>query len=258
MRATPFFACLLACYLVIGCGDDESDSSPSDASKAGSGGSAQLRDVPCTDQSVSALVLFDTPNKAAIKDELHDGDTFESVIDATGGGLTPTQGFVYARFTDDGLRRVDLSDEQAFRSLDWDIAFRRYVIRLNSGVSGPGDVRGARTRPDSDFDSVTELTDDLNFRSEEYFTESCDFVNDSSGLPGGPGTALASFWSYPGCVSMTHNVYVVELTRPKKRHVKLEVQAYYSLAAQRACDATGSVPTPSGAGTLRVKWAFID
>jgi hypothetical protein len=247
----------LACGALLACGDDQ-DASPSNTSTAGSGGSAQLREVPCTDESVSALVLFDKVSKAQVKDELHEGDTFESVIDATAGGMTPTQSFVYARFTEEGLKRVDVSDEQAFRSLDWDIAFRRYVIRLNSGVSGPGDVSAARTQPDTDFDGLSDQPDNLDFRKEEYFTESCDFVNDSSGLPGGPGTALASFWSYPGCVSMTHYVYVLEVTQPKKRHVKLEVQAYYSLAAQRTCDTSGRVSQPSGAGNLRVRWAFID
>ena len=257
MRATPTFALALACCSLAACGDDQAGDS-ADSAKAGSGGSAQLREVPCQDESVSALVLFDTPSKGQIKDDLHDGATFESVVVATGGGLTPNQSFVYARFTDEGLKRVDLSDEQAFRSLDWDVAFRRYVIRLNSGVSGPGDVTAARTRPGTDFDALGELPDALEFRNEEYFTDSCDFVNDTSGLPGGPGTALASFWSYPGCVSMTHNVYVVEVTKPKKRHVKLTVQAYYSLSAQRTCDATGTAPTPSGAGNLRVRWAFVD
>jgi hypothetical protein len=255
MRATPPFA--LACLLLAACGDDPAGS-PSDSSKAGSGGSAQLREVPCQDESVSALSLFDKPSQGRIIDDLHQGDTFESVIDATGGGLTPSESFVYARFTDSGLKRVDLSDEQAFRSLDWDLAFRRYIIRLNSGVSGPGDVTGARTRPNTDFDALRELPEELEFRTEEYFTDSCAFVNDTSGLEGGPGTALSSFWSYPGCVSMTHNVYVVEVTQPKKRHVKLTVQAYYSLKAQRSCDSTGTVPSPSGAGNLRVRWAFLD
>jgi hypothetical protein len=255
MRLPPTFA--FACLLLAACGDDQAGSA-SDSSKAGSGGSAQLREVPCQDQSVSALTLFDIPSKGQVKDDLHDGNTFESVIDATGGGLTPNQSFVYARFTDEGLKKVDLSDEQAFRSLDWDLAFRRYVIRLNSGVSGPGDVTGARTRPNTDFDGLSEVSDELEFRTEEYFTESCAFVNDTSGLEGGPGTALSSFWSYPGCVSMTHNVYVVEVTKPRKRHVKLTVQAYYSLSAQRSCDSTGKVPSPSGAGNVRVRWAFID
>lgn len=255
MRLTLSISLALACGALLGCGDDQDTS----AAQAGSGGSKEpLREVPCTDESVSRLVLFDTPNTSPIKDDLHEGNTFESVVSASAGGLTPAQGFVYARFTDDGLERVDLSDEQAFKSVAWDIAFRRYVIRLNSGVSGPGDVKGGRTAPDTDFDNVTELPDDLELRSEEYFTESCDFVNDSSGLPGGPGTALASFWSYPGCVSMTHNVYVLEVTKPKKRHVKLEVQAYYALDVQRACDATGKVSSSVTAGNLRVRWAFID
>ena len=57
---------------------------------------------------------------------------------------------------------------------------------------------------------------------------------------------------------MTHNVYIVETTRPKKRHVKLEVMSYYYPDRQQICDETGMVPMPSGAGNMKWRWAFID
>jgi hypothetical protein len=100
------------------------------------------------------------------------------------------------------------------------------------------------------------LPEGLEFRSEEYFTDSCEFINDSSGM--GPGTALASFWSYSACVAMTHNIYIIETTLPKKRHVKLEVTSYYYPDRQKICDETGMVPMPSGAGNMQWRWAFID
>jgi HmuY protein len=180
---------------------------------------------------------------------------FHTLIDATGGGLAPSKSYVYARFSDTGLKAVAISDEDAFSSLGWDIAVRRYVIRLNSGVSGPGDVTAARTQPKTDFDTLKSVPSELDYRTEEYFTDSCDFVSDGSGI-GTPATALASFWSYQACVAMTHNVYVVAL--PDERHVKLEVLSYYAPDKQLTCDETGMVPMPSGAGSMRIRWAYLD
>ena len=255
-RRSILVSVILAC-LSTGCGsDDDADGDegigPSERTPDGG-----LREVECVDQSISALRLFDEPNQATVRDESKDNGTFTSLIDASAGGSMATKGFVYVRFSDAGLKRVDLSDEDAFSSLDWDIAVRRYVIRLNSGISGPNDVTGARTAPDTEFANVTNVPKDLEFRKEEYMSESCDLVSDGSGLPNAPGTALASFWSYSACVAMTHNVYVLAL--PEKRHVKLEVMSYYAPSYQETCDETGMVSMVSnGAGNMRIRWAFID
>jgi hypothetical protein len=215
-----------------------------------------LREVECVDQSISQLMLFEAPASGLITNS-PGTDSFETTVDATAGGMTASESFVYARFTDRGLEKVPIGDEDAFVSLDWDIAFRRYVIRLNSGISGPGSVTGARTLPQTSFDTleVPPEPDSVPYRTEAYFTESCDYVNDGSGI-GSPGTALASFWMYKGCVQMTGNVFVLALH--DKRHVKLEVLSYYTPEQQEKCDMTGMVPTPANAGNLRIRWAFLD
>lgn len=248
---------ILAC-LSTACGSDaDADGDKGSAGSAARKPDGELREVGCIDQSISALRLFDEPNMATVRDESKDHGTFTSFIDATGGGLSPTKSFVYTRFSDDGLKLVPVSDEDAFSSLDWDLAVRRYVIRLNSGISGPSDVTGARTVPDTAFEGVASVPEDLEFRTEQYLTESCDLISDGSGLEGAPGTALASFWSYSACVEMTHNVYVIAL--PEERHVKLEVMSYYAPSFQQTCDSTGMVTMGSnGAGNIRIRWAFLD
>ena len=55
---------------------------------------------------------------------------------------------------------------------------------------------------------------------------------------------------------MSGYVYVVALTNG--RHVKLQVLSYYPPEIQAMCEETGTVPMPSGAGALRVRWAFLD
>lgn len=231
----------------------EDDAGPPDA---GAGPSCMPTEPTCQDQSISMLDYFDTVSPAAVTEEGTTAGEFTTLIDATAGGMTPSQAYVYARFTETELEKVEISDEDALFSSDWDIAFRRFIIRLNSGVSGPSCVQAARTAPGTTFDTLTEVPTGVTYRTEEYFTAgSCDLVPDGSGL-GSPATALSSFWTYPGCVSMTHNVYVVRLA--SERHVKLEVVSYYPPANQEMCDTSGTVPIPSGGGAVRVRWSFLD
>ncbi len=211
----------------------------------------------CIDESILQLSLFANPNGALIDNEV-DGRGFLTHVDATGGGPSSSLAYVYARFTDAGLVKVNVGDEAAFESTDWDIAFRRFVIRLNSGVSGPSCVTGARTASGTSYDALGFAPDGLAYRAEDYFSSSsCEFVPDGSGL-GFPGTVLQSFWSYPGCVQMSGNVFVLRLANG--RRLKLMVTSYYSPEVQAICDSTGSVPTgpANGAGHLRLRWAFLD
>ncbi len=262
MRLMPGVLCLV---LSAGCGDDDEPTQRADAgsNEGDDRDDEELREVACTDESVSQLMLFKTPTTGGIREEgaaagagAGKGE-FVTYVDATAGGaLNPMQSYVYAKFTEDGLEKVDLDDEEAFESIDWDIAFRRYVVRLNSGVSGPGEVTGGRTAANTEFESVTEVPDGIEFRTESYFTEDgCEYVPDTSGIEA-PQTALGSYWKYMGCVQMTGNVYVVAL--PDDRHVKLQVLSYYPVATQAQCNETGTIPVPSGAGNLRVRWAFLE
>ncbi len=210
----------------------------------------------CSDEQIAALQLSETASGGPIAEEGDEPGVFVSHIDATAGGFNGTLGYTYARFTETGLVPVDLSDEDALESTEWDIAARRFVLRLNSGVSGPSCVVGGRTVPGTEFDALGEVPQGVTLRKEQYFTEDgCEYVPDTSGI-GSPQTVLSSYWTYPGCVAMTGNVYVVRLA--DGRHIKLQVLSYYDPAAQDTCDATGTAPTPSGSGNVRIKWAFLD
>jgi len=210
----------------------------------------------CQDESIGMLMLQSSASAGAITEEGTAAGEFTSHIDATAGGFgAPPQSFVYARFTETGLEVVRIDDETALESNDWDIAFRRFVMRLNSGVSGPGCVEAGRTGPGTTFDALTTVPGDVAFFAEEYFSgDSCEFIVDATGM--GPQTVLSSYFAYASCLSMTGNVYIVALG--DGRHVKLQVLSYYTPAAQDACDSTGTAPMPSGSGNMRVRWAFVD
>jgi hypothetical protein len=213
--------------------------------------------VTCTDESIQDLTLYKTVSTRTVMNT-PDGNGWATEIDATAAavGITPKESYVYLKFTDTGLQNVAVSDEAAFNSMDWDIAFRRFLIRLNSGVSGPSCVDGARTGPNTDYDSLATEPAGLTFSTEVYYTDSCTIIPDGSGL-GSPGTVLQSFWMYPGCLQMTGNVFVIRLA--DGREVKLVVTHYYEPMAQMDCDTTNMV-TPaeeSQAAHVGVRWAFL-
>lgn len=259
LSASRFSLISLALALSAACGPGTmmpGDGSTADAATTPEAAAPRCSATPpaCTDEQVMTLRLFTTVNPAVVEAETAPAGEFVTHIDASAGGMTPRQSFVYARFTPTGLEKVNISDEQAFTSLDWDISFRRFVVRLNSGVSGPSCVDGARLTPGVTFASVASAPETLSYEPEAYFNASCSLVDDGSGI-GSPGTVLSNFWTYGMCVSMNHYVYVLRLR--DGRRVKLEVLSYYDPAAQEQCDTVGTVPSPNGAGNLRVRWAFL-
>jgi hypothetical protein len=278
MRA-PLLCGLLACALLAGapaCSDDADTSTTGsntggggttggggDAGTGGSGGGgsagtcSEPAEVPCSDQVIQQLDLQPIPAPGLITSQA-DGAGWMSQVDATAGGFgaDPPHAYVYGRFTDSGLEKVEISDEQALESMDWDIAFRRFIVRVNSGNSGPSCVVATPIPGSPAYDDVTAMPENLPmYRKDEYFTAGCTMIDDGSGL-GSPATALSTYWEYPGCVSMTDNVFIVQ-TQSGQR-LKLTVTDYYTPEVQEQCDTTGSVPmSGSGAGSFRIRWAFL-
>ena len=225
-------------------------------------------DVPCRDFLLGQLNMNPTDvAPGEIGSESDGAGTFEVDVDATAGVVPPSlsgpDGYVYARFTDEGLEKVALNDDASFGSMDWDIAFRRFVIRLNSGTSGPSCVTAARTASSTEFDALDAVPADLDFNAESFTTGSdlaaengepeCDLVPDGSGLPGAPGVVLQNWWRYPGCVATTGNVYVLALANG--RHVKFVVTQYYG-SGQDTCNEEGTAGSDSG--RIHLRYGFLD
>lgn len=212
--------------------------------------------VACSDQAILQLDLKKAPAPGLITNVAADGG-FRSIVDAVGGGSPPTDSYVYAKFTSTGLQKVAIGDETALDTFDWDIAFRRFVIRLNGGDSGPACTAAAPLPPGTLFDTITTTPAIVSYPVDDFLTASptCGFVADNSGLPSSPATALAEYYAYTNCVSMTGRVYIVQ-TR-LGRHLKLEITGYYQTEpAQTACNG-GTAPGVPG-GTIRLRWAFLD
>jgi hypothetical protein len=209
--------------------------------------------IPCEDQVVLQMDLKKNLAPGLITDA-PDGNGFLSTIDATAGGFNYTDSYIYAKFTETGLVKVDLTDEQSIGSMDWDIAFRRFVIRINSSNSGPSCVSAAALPDGTVYDDPITPPADASFISDEYFSTACELIPDDYGL--GPGTFLQHFWEYPkSCVKMTGKVYVVR--KADGYTVKLTVDDYYAPMLQEQCNTTGSVPMGTPGATIRMRWAFL-
>lgn len=237
-----------------------STSSTGDATTGAGGGAAagctEPTPVACEDDVVLAMNLQDDVAPGAVTSTA-DGAGWRSTVDATAGGAfaADPDSYVYMRFADEGLVKVEISDEDSLASMDWDIAFRRYVVRINSGNSGPSCVAAARV-VGSTYDEVTSLPANLTFRTDGYFTDSCEIIPDGTGLPGSPATALSAFWTYPGCVQMTDQAFVIQTA--EGRHLKLVVDQYYDDASHASCQESGTVSQgETGAASYQIRWAFL-
>ncbi len=250
------FAVLLAlsgCPAASSDGEDERRRS-GEGEGEGEALTCDARAVDCEDDVFTALTMnLDEAASGLIENTATD-DGFAVAVDATAGGFNGDGGWVYGKFTADGLQKVDLLDIDSLGSMDWDIAFRRFVIRLNSGYGGPSCVTGARTGVDTDYASLDSVPDGLTFADEQFMSDpdSCVVIPDGSGL-GAPGVVLQNWWEYPGCVKTTGNVYVLSLATG--RHVKFVVDQYYA-TAQQTCNDTGA--GGSGGGAIQARFAFID
>lgn len=227
----------------------------------GSGGGGAQRcgptPVACADAAIDQLDLKVASSPDAVS-TVADGDGWLSTIDTRAGGLTIPNSFVYARFGDDGLQKVGLGDQDALDSADWDIAFRRFVIRLNGGDSGPSCVAAARVNPGTTYDSVTSVPAGLTYETDDFLsaTPACTFIDDGSGLTTSPNVVLAPFYAYESCVAMTGQVFIVRTS--DQRHVKLVVTTYYAtVEGQASCDRNGDSNGAAG-GTVRIRWKFLD
>lgn len=233
-------------------------SSDADGSEAGSddgtddGGSDDGAASGCTDALILDLGLIDGAVSTGEVTVAPDGDGWVSTVDATAGGITeaPTQPWIYLRFTPDGLQKVELDDLQALDSTEWDIAAKRFGLRLNSGTSGPSTV-SAVALVDATYEDVTELPAGATLLTESFYDDSCTLIDDGSGQ-GAPGYVLTPWWFYPGCVGTTLVPFVLELADGS--HVKLVVDAYYE-EGQAMCNEGGAMGTTSGMYTWR--WAYL-
>ena len=208
-------------------------------------------EVQCVDEIILDFSLHDDKVSTGAVTNTVDGTDWLSSVDATAGGMNAAgmNPWTYARFTANGLVKVEIDDETALESTEWDVAMKRFNIRLNSGTSGPGCTLGTEIR--TTHASTRSMPPSEELLAEAFYTEDCVLIEDSSGLPGSPAVVMAGWWAYAGCVATTGSVYAIQ---GSEVDVVLTVEQYYQLG-QEACNSGGSPGTASG--NLKLRWRVL-
>ena len=165
--------------------------------------------------STGAVTITDDPLTSGV---------YLAEIDATAGGGSNygKNPFVYLDLI--GRKKVEIDDVTSRKSRDWDIAFKRWQIKLNSGDSGPGTVTiqrvENRTLPDVKMAPGGTYAEDL------YFDEKCDVQLDPIG---GLATVVSDWYGYEAGTNRLvpkTEVWVLK-RRDGKGHIKLQLLQYY-------------------------------
>jgi hypothetical protein len=176
-------------------------------------------DVRAIDKvSTGAVNLISSPTDPLV---------YTAEVDATAGGSMKfgENPFVYVDLIE--RKKVEISDAAAQKSKDWDIALKRWQIKVNSGDSGPGYVLLTRV-PAMTLDEVTAAPTGP-YLIDAYFDAKCKFIGDPIG---GLSTALSDWYEYEmvmgGGMRLVprKEVYVIK-RRDGMGHIKLQLTGYY-------------------------------
>lgn len=247
-------AALLTALAPAACdGDSGETAGPMGNVPPGAARCTMPRQVSCVDEATAALRLHTAANPTMVTTTALGGGVFESRVDATGGGLATPLSYVYVRFDQDGLQKVQVGDEAAFQSMEWDLAFRRYIVRINGGSSGPSCADVALA--DRPFESLTGVPASLSYETDQFLVAPACTVTADEQL-GAPQTAIFDYYSYDECLKMNGRAFVIRLG--DGRNVAMEILGYYPDNVQATCNETGKLPGgTTGGGNFRLRWKFL-
>jgi hypothetical protein len=145
-------------------------------------------------------------------------------VEATAGGPSGygSNPFVYLDLI--GNKKVDIDDVAARKSQGWDVAFKRWQIKINSGDSGPGGVRISRVGNKTLADVKTAPS--IGFEEDLYFNDKCEVQQDSIG---GLATVVSDWYDYEmGTNRLIPKTEVWVLKRRDGQgHIKVQLTGYY-------------------------------
>lgn len=142
-------------------------------------------------------------------------------IDATAGGSAEAGKNPYLYLDLINKKTVQITDVQSLSSGDWDIAFKRWQIKINSGDSGPGSVT---TLYEDGKDLAEVKTAPVGkYEADHYFDDKCKVQLDPIG---GLQTAMSDWYDYTMMVKPWKRTYVLK-RRDGKGHIKLQIMSYY-------------------------------
>ena len=243
MTSTPLRLLVLPLTLLLviaACSDDTEDIQKDAAVAADQGTDSAvvpdlgaLPDLPQKSKCDSEWRDAISPQKVASTGAVTTTDAGSGVkkttIDATAGGMMNAHKNPYVYISFSTGKRVDIDDYAAKTSSAWDMAFRRAVIRSNSGDSGAG--KGGVAISTDTFDKVTSVPAASSFAVDDFLTATCTIkknrINDIYTAVGGPD---GEWYNYStGSMKLTPNkeVYIVRGGDGASIY-KVVIDGYYS------------------------------
>jgi hypothetical protein len=166
--------CIAAPLLVVAACSSTALQPVSDAGAEAGGGSPSQ----CTAARKTHLTPVAKVSTGTVKVISTAGGVTKIYVDAAAGG-TPVASQnprVYIKLSGE---RIDLTDDDAFASADWDLALKRVDIFTNSGDAGPG--KGGAAIVGKDFAAVTAAdADAAPVAPEKFFDADCNGLKDEA------------------------------------------------------------------------------
>ena len=152
--------------------------------------------------------------------------------------------WIYMSVTDTALIELEMTEEQAQNSFDWDIAMMRNHFRTNSGESGPGDG-GALMLDDTwtceIFNEFSLIPNDAIFVSDSMLTNIYQpWVHEDpeEAYTQAPGNTILENWGWFDIDNdyyfyYTHKQFIIKLPNDKG-YIKIWPYQYYGELGQSA------------------------
>lgn len=136
------------------------------------------------------------PAEATLDAELDAEGRVTATLDASLGGAerAATSSYVYVNL--ERAELVELSDRASRSSSDWQLAFKRSEIRINSADSGPGQVAIWRDAGASFEQAAPPSPDAEGWEVDDFVDEDCEVAMIGPGGPGFLGTAFGQWYDY--------------------------------------------------------------
>lgn len=131
------------------------------------------------------FIVFNAQAESGSTTQKETGE-FHTLIDATAGGVFSIEPHDFTYYNFSTREVMEITDDQASTLNNWHIAFKRSEIRLNGGVSGPGQVSGLNLTDGPDILS-NDIFDDITFS---------DIPARDSFISDGPVHAISDWYSY--------------------------------------------------------------
>lgn len=217
------FAGAVSCVLcgTIACQEAPGDSAPPDLAVPDLQTPHALR---CELPYDSRLIGQVSTGGVAFSPSPTESGVWEVTVDATAGGGAQAgkNPFVYVDLL--ARKKAEITDVQSRTSAGWDVALKRWQIKLNGGDSGPGGVTVARV-VDKTLAEVARAPDGP-FSVDEYFDAQCELAMDGIG---GIQSTLSDWYEYDlgtGALVPKKEVLVLK-RRDGAGHLKVQLTGYY-------------------------------